>query len=217
MQDWKACPRDPVLSPFRGLHSSRRDPGLAPWAAILRRFAAYSPQLTSGGGKLAGAQALEASVGAGFHHPAELVVVLVTESHEAEGLEDAAPAFAHRVQHFRHAPHVAGLGLKGDLNEVTLRELPGQLQQASGDRNHLDIALGFLAVAELYQRRGSCQLNSRSTMGGVSLGIVCHGQTQYGTAGKSTRDYRSPVYRFTPTSALTPYFKITYRRCGSHP
>lgn len=123
---------------------------------------------------MAGAQAHKTSVGGGFHRPAKFAVVFVTKRNEAEGLENAALSFAYRVQHFGHPLYVAGLRLESDLDEVSFRKRLRQLQQASCGRNHMDVAFSLLAVAEFHQRRGSCKLNSRCTVGGVSLRIVCH-------------------------------------------
>src|SRR5450432_579649 len=152
------------LSPFQGWITPRYYSGLAPWAATFRRFAACSPRLRSGGGKLARPQSREAAVGCRLDRPAKRAVVFVVEGDEAEGLQYTALAFAHGVQHFGHAVHVAGVGLESDFDEVSLRELPRQLQQASGDRNHVNVRFGLLSVPQLDECRGGCELNARSAM-----------------------------------------------------
>src|SRR5579863_8037229 len=131
-------------------------------------------RLNSWRGKLAGAQAQKAAVGSGFHHRAELLMVVVIERDETEGLENAALTFSHWLQHFGHALHVAGLRLEGDFDEVSLGERPLQLQQAAGDGDQMDVSHGPLSVAEFDFCRGGCKLNSSSTMGRVGLGIMCH-------------------------------------------
>ena len=108
-------------------------------------------------------------------------MVVVVEGQKAESLEYAALPFAHRVQHFGHALHVAGAGLESDFDKVSFRESPRQLQQASSNGNQVNVSLGLLAVTEFDYCRSGCELNSRSTMGGVRLGIMCHAGIHYGT------------------------------------
>jgi hypothetical protein len=123
-------------------------------------------------------------------------VIIIIERDKTEGLEDAPLALSHRVQHLGHTLHLAGVRLERDFHEITLRQSSRQLKQASGDGNHLNVAFGLLAVAELDYCRGGCEFNSSSTMSRVALGIVCHAGTYYPTDERRARDYRSAVSGF---------------------
>jgi hypothetical protein len=129
-------------------------------------------------------QSQETSVSCRLYCHSQNLMGVVIERHKAKGLEYASLSFSDRVQHFSHAVHAAGLGLKRHFHEVTFGEPLGKLQQSTIDRNDLNIALGSLAVTELYDYRCGCEFDAISAMGWVRLGIVCHAGTTMALAGK---------------------------------
>ena len=140
-------------------------------------------------------------------------MIIVIERDKAERLEDAPLTLSDWVQHFRHAMHLAGVGLESDFHEVALRQSSRQLKQASGDRNDLNVTLGLLAVAELNYCGRGLELNARSTMSGVALGIVCHAGTYYrtGQGGRARLPMRSVRIRASFVS-LTRDFHPLFSR-----
>lgn len=75
-------------------------------------------------------------------------MVIVIERNEPEGLRNHVWTATHRLQHFSHSLHVAGLGFESDLNEVAFRECFWHLQQTAGHRYRLQLGLGAPAVAQ---------------------------------------------------------------------
>ncbi len=77
---------------------------------------------------------------------AQAAVVVVLERNEAERLQHAIRRLPRGAEDLRHAVHRAGLRLKGNFDEVALRQRMRQLQQATGRGNGLEFSFGAPAV-----------------------------------------------------------------------
>lgn len=55
-------------------------------------------------------------------------MIVVTERDEAEGLQGSVSGRAHRSEHLGHASDDAGLGLKSDLDKISLTQRLGEAQ-----------------------------------------------------------------------------------------
>jgi len=55
-------------------------------------------------------------------------MIVVAERDETEGLQGPVGGRANRHQHFRHASHRARLGLKRNLDKISLTQRLGQAQ-----------------------------------------------------------------------------------------
>lgn len=109
-------------------------------------------------------------------------MVVIAERNETKRLEHAARRAAYRAEHFRHSVHVAGVRLKSQFNKVAVGQGARQVQQAAGDRNHLQLALRSHAVSELDDGWRGCELNASSAMECIDLGIVGHAATTIASA-----------------------------------
>ena len=73
-------------------------------------------------------------------------VIVIFNRDEAEGLQHAIVHLPRWAQNFGHAVHRPCLRLKCNLDEVTLRQRLGQLQQAPGHGDGLEFSFGAPAV-----------------------------------------------------------------------
>jgi hypothetical protein len=78
----------------------------------------------------------------------QAAMVVVLNSHEAEGLQHAVIQLPRRAQDFGHGVHRSGLRLKGNLYEIALSQRMGDPQQASGYGDGLQFSFGASAVFE---------------------------------------------------------------------
>ncbi len=75
-------------------------------------------------------------------------MIVVTHGDEAEGLQNTLGR-TRGAKHFGHAVHGAALGLKGDLDKVTLLQSFCDPQETAGYGDGLKFAFGTLAVFHL--------------------------------------------------------------------
>jgi hypothetical protein len=102
-------------------------------------------------------------------------MVVIFQGNEAEGLQYAIRHFLHRSENFGHAVHRAGLRLKGNLDEVTLSQRMGDLQQAPSHGNGLEFRFGAPAVFETNRSQdGIAELDPGRAPRRVRLGEVGH-------------------------------------------
>ena len=80
-------------------------------------------------------------------------MVLIFDSDEAEGLQNAARHAPHGAQNLCHAMHWTGLCLEGYFYKIALAQRLGYLQQAPGHGNGLKLCLGAPAVFQSYGRQ----------------------------------------------------------------
>jgi hypothetical protein len=124
-------------------------------------------------------------------------VVIILKGHEAERLQHAIRHIAHRAQSFSHPVDRAGLGLKSDLDEITLRQRLCEAQQPAGCGDGLEFRFGAASVFEANRSQdGISKLDPGSAPRGVRLGEVGHTQMQYGAARYYVKDYGSPSSEF---------------------
>lgn len=75
-------------------------------------------------------------------------MVVIFNSDESERLQHALSRFLHGAEDFGHAMNRASLSLKGDFNEVALRQRLRQAQQSAGCGNGLKFRFRAAAVFE---------------------------------------------------------------------
>ena len=75
-------------------------------------------------------------------------MVVVFECDKAERLQDAVLQAPHGAEDFGHSVYRARLRLKGNFNEVSLRQRLRQPEQATGYGNGLQFCFGAAAIFE---------------------------------------------------------------------
>lgn len=131
---------------------------------------------------MAGAQADEAPVAFRRDNHVESAVIVVPHRDKPERLKHAARRGSHRRQHLRHTLNTAGVRLECNFDEVTVRYGFCQLQQAAGDGNNLELALGPISVRKFDDGWSRCELNSGCAVAGIDLGIVGHAKANMAPA-----------------------------------
>src|SRR5581483_6736984 len=109
--------------------------------------------------------------------PSQVVLIVVSERDKTKRLKDAARRLVHRIQHFRHPVHHAGLRLKRNLNKVAFGNRIRQLQEPTGGGYNLEFAFGTVAVVEPDQGWCGLEFDTSGTMRRITLGKVCHGSS----------------------------------------
>lgn len=87
-----------------------------------------------------------AAVGNVVDGGSEAAVIVIFESDETEGLQDAGCHLAHRGKQFGHAVYRAGLGLKREFHERATSERLRQLQQSTRYGDALQFCFGAASV-----------------------------------------------------------------------
>ena len=124
----------------------------------------------------------------------QLLVILIAEGDETEGLEAGALSLtaAHGPQHLGHGVDRTGARLEGNFHEITSGEFALHLEQAAGDGNGLKLcARAATALHMDGSCNGSVEVDSGRTPGGVGLGEVSHSQRHYDTGREGGADYQS--------------------------
>jgi len=75
-------------------------------------------------------------------------MIVVAQRNEAERLQSPIGRFARGGQHLRHANDSSDLGLKADLDEVSMPERLGQFEQSAGHGDGIEFASRTLAIIE---------------------------------------------------------------------
>ncbi|MGH9546314.1 MAG: hypothetical protein ACRD23_13985 [Terriglobales bacterium] len=75
---------------------------------------------------MAGPDSLETPVRGRIDHHAQSAMVVVAERNETEGLQGSATGRPNRGKHFSHASDGARLGLKSNLDKISLTQGFGQ-------------------------------------------------------------------------------------------
>lgn len=104
-------------------------------------------------------------------------MVFIPERNKSKWLQNVPLGRSYRIQHLGHAADVSGLRLKRDLDKVAFTKRLGQVQHSARGRDARQSGFGLVAIAQFYQGLRGCKLNSRSTVKGIDLGIVCHATT----------------------------------------
>lgn len=117
-------------------------------------------------------------------------MVVILKCDEAKRLQYAARHLAHGTEYFGHAMHRPRLRLKGNFNEIALSERLGQLQQATGHGNGLELSFCAPAVFETDRSQdGIAKLDPGRAPRRVRLGEVGHILDDYGTSPYRVIDY----------------------------
>jgi len=73
-------------------------------------------------------------------------MILVAYGDEAEWLQASVAVLPRWIQHLRHAVDLARACLEGNLDEIAVLQRLGQSQQATCDRDALELTSSTLAV-----------------------------------------------------------------------
>ena len=140
---------------------------------------------------LRGTKSQEVLVDAGIEGVAQSLVIVVLEGDEAKRLQRAVLGFARGLQDFRHGFNSARCCLDGDFDQIALFQSSGQSQHATSFRDGLQLRPRTAAIIQLdNDRNRALELNSLGAVLRVSLGEVCHSQTNYVMTGERRTDNR---------------------------
>lgn len=121
---------------------------------------------------------------------AQPAMVVVFNGHKTEWLQHAVLQAPRRAEDFCHSVDRAGLRLKGDFDEVSLRQRLRDAQQASGHGDGLQFGFGAAAVFEANRSQDRVsKLDPGRAPRGVRLGEVGHKQLHYRTMPCCVIDY----------------------------
>lgn len=121
----------------------------------------------------------QALVESGVQGHAQLAMVLVPESDEAEGLKAHGIQFPGGLEHFRHALNGARAALKSNFDEIAGRKLVLDLQDSASDGDGLKFsACPLAAIGTNSSRNGTIELYSGRTLVGVGSGEVSHSRIE---------------------------------------
>ena len=121
---------------------------------------------------------------------AQPAMVVILKRHEPKRLQHTVLQAPRRAENFCHPVNRAGLRLKGDFDEVSLRQRLRHAQQASSHGDGLQFGFGAAAVFEPNRSQdGISKLDPGRAPRGVRLGEVGHKQLHYRTMPCCVIDY----------------------------